>query len=282
VHVVKNPRVSVIIPVYNRPEQLQRAVQSVCAQKQFHEYELIIVDDGSTPPVHREHLPKVCPQPITIVRSDECCGVSHARNLGVRNSCAPALAFLDSDDQWLPEKLHEQFDWWQQHPHFEILQSQEIWVRNGKRVNAPRHLAKQAGDIFEPSLHRCMITPSSVVMTRRLFEQTGGFNEMLPACEDYDLWLRITARYPVGLVDAYHLRRYAGHSDQLSSLPVLDKYRVRALLDIVRSGELSPEQHTQAVAVLKKKVRIVAGGLQKRGRHKQAESFLRIERLFCS
>jgi hypothetical protein len=111
-----------------------------------------------------------------------------------------------------------------------------------------------------------MITPSAVMLDKELFDRAGGFNESLRACEDYDLWLRITCAHPVGLVNRHLVTRFGGHEDQLSAtVPALDRFRVRALIDLVTGKRLSTRQLKQARAMLAKKARILANGFRKRG-----------------
>jgi glycosyltransferase involved in cell wall biosynthesis len=273
-----SPAVSVIIPTYNRAHLIDRAVRSVLNQT-FDDYELLVVDDGSTDGT--ENL-RVFKNPhLRYLRLPEKRGVSAARNAGVKATSAPLLAFLDSDDEWLPHKLEKQVRWMADHPKYRIVQTLEIWLRRGKRVNPPKTHEKFQGDLFSTSIERCMITPSSVVLTRSLFEETGGFNESLHACEDYDLWLKITCRYPVGLVDEYLLTRYGGHDDQLSSsVPVLDRFRITGLIDLLESGCLTPEQERLARENLLKRARIVGRGSYKHGNKDDYERYQDIIRRF--
>ena len=265
------PFISVILPTYNRNVLLDRAIESVLSQT-FTDYELIVVDDGSTDGTER--LVRLSSSKVLYTRLDENGGVSRARNRGVRSSLGTWIAFLDSDDQWHRDKLREQVSWIHQNPSFKIVQSKEIWIRNGKKVNPPATHIKFQGDLFRASLERCMITPSSVMLTRELFEESGGFNESLPACEDYDLWLRITCRYPVGLVDKFHLQRFGGHGDQLSSTVMgLDRYRIRALLGLLMSGILDEQQRVLAQKNLIYRAQIVAQGYLKRGNRELYERF---------
>jgi hypothetical protein len=127
--------------------------------------------------------------------------------------------------------------------------------------------------IFEPSLALCLISPSAVMLQRTLIEEAGIFDEAFPACEDYDLWLRIAWKYPVHLIDKPLIVKRGGHSDQLSRLPELDKYRIHALVKILSQGCLAPGQHAAAVAMLIEKCGIYAGGCDKRGRSEEAVSY---------
>jgi glycosyltransferase involved in cell wall biosynthesis len=274
------PRISIIIPTFNRCDLLQRALASVFSQT-YRDWELIVVDDGSTDGTD-QHPGIVQERPeYRFTRLETNHGVAAARNHGVSLATGAWLAFLDSDDTWLPEKLARQVAWIDNHPHYRIVQTREIWVRDGVRVNPPRTHEKTGGDLFRQSLARCMITPSSVMLQQSLFAEYNGFNASLPACEDYDLWLRITAQWPVGLVDEYCMTRYGGHDDQLSATtPVLDRFRIRALLDLLASGRLTPQQIEWTRQTLAVKARIVANGYFKRHKEFDYEHYLHIARQF--
>jgi len=262
---------SVIIPTYDRADRVTRAVSSVLAQT-YPDFELIVVDDGS----EDETLPALRPflDRIRLIRHERNLGVSAARNAGIRASRAPLVAFLDSDDRWLPEKLEVQARFFREHPDALACQTQEIWVRRGRRVNpASRHL-KPSGDIFEPSLERCLVSPSAVMLRRSLLDEVGLFDESLPVCEDYDLWLRIACRHPIHLIDKELLVREGGHPDQLSARgPGMDRYRIQALVGVIRSGRLSNSQGRAALDTLRRKSRIYAEGCLKRGRHREGRYY---------
>jgi len=265
------PSVSVIIPVHNRRAFLERAMDSV-ARQSFGDFECIVVDDASDRPC--DDLPGFADRRFTCLRLSCRSGVSRARNEGVKLSCAPWIAFLDSDDVWKADKLLRQIDWTQHNPCCKIVQCREIWIRNGVRVNPPKTHEKRQGDLFDESLRRCMITPSSVMLRRELFYEMGGFNEALPACEDYDLWLRICVRYPVGLVDEHLLVRYGGHDDQLSSsIAVLDRFRIRALLGLLYCGELNMDQEALVRKQIIKRASICAKGYGRRGNNERYEQY---------
>ncbi|MFC1584579.1 glycosyltransferase family 2 protein [Fibrobacterota bacterium] len=272
------PDISVIIPVYNRKHTLKRAVDSVLLQDGV-DWELVVVDDGSddgTATLLRQYAGD---GRITVLEQPNR-GVSSARNAGVRASRAGYLAFLDSDDEWLPGKLKAQMDFFSQSD-FRIHQTREIWVRDGVRVNPPRHLMKREGDLFPASLERCMITPSSAAMTRELFERFGGFDEAYPACEDYELWLRITAGHKVGLIRKAYLIRYGGHHDQLSSsITALDQYRIRAMVKLLDKGGISATQRAHCLRVLKKKLSIFKKGCVKRNKTHKLQWCENIEKAY--
>lgn len=261
--------VSVIIPTYNRAWALKEAIDSVLAQD-YTNFELIVVDDGSTDDT--PSLLAAYGDRITAIRQSNQ-GVSAARNRGMDVSSGELIAFLDSDDRWLPQKLSCQADWFSHHPNALICQTEEIWIRNGRRVNPKNRHKKPAGDIFEKSLHLCLVSPSAVMIKRGLFNRVGNFDESMPACEDYDLWLRIACRYPVFLIDTPLIIKQGGHPDQLSRLPVQDKYRIYSLTNLIDSGDLSPDQQKAAIAVLKEKCRIYATGCIKRHRTEEAQRY---------
>jgi glycosyltransferase involved in cell wall biosynthesis len=270
-----NPFVSVIIPTFNRKELCRKAVSSVLNQT-YKNYELIVVDDCSDDGTSAEYLFGK-EQRNTYIRQKYNCGVSKSRNTGVSHSKAEWIAFLDSDDEWHPNKLEKQVQWISNNPSYNIVQTKEIWIRKGVRVNPPKTHEKIAGLIFKESLERCMITPSSVMLRKKLFIEIGTFNESIPACEDYGLWLRITLNHPVGLIDEYLLTRNGGRKDQLSlSVGVLDKFRVRTLLDLLNYGKLNIEQKSLVCKTLVKKAEIVANGLKKRNKVDEYERFRRI------
>jgi glycosyltransferase involved in cell wall biosynthesis len=277
-----SPLISVIIPTYNRKEALKRAIASVMDQS-FDDWELIIVDDGSDDGTDLSAISSLANRPIHGIRLDSNGGVSRARNIGASNACGTWIAFLDSDDCWHKTKLEKQAAWAQAHPEYRINQTREIWIRRGKRVNPPKTHEKKHGDIFEESLERCMITPSSVMLQKSLFDDVGRFNESLPACEDYDLWLRITCRYPVGLIDENLLTRYGGADDQLSAtLFAPDRFRIRALLDLLAHAPLSARQRELAAAMLARKSAILANGYKKHGKALEYEHYIAIAEQFSA
>lgn len=269
------PQVSVIIPTYNRCEFVREAIASVVAQS-FSDFELIVVDDGSddgTVETVREFA-GICYvwQPNR--------GVSAARNYGVSLSSGELIAFLDSDDLWQPQKLEHQVRFMAEQQDVQICQTEEIWLRNGVRVNQHNKHRKSGGHIFARSLELCLVSPSAVMLRRGLFERMAGFDESLPACEDYDLWLRIAATLPVHLIETPLVIKRGGHADQLShQFWGMDRFRVAALCKLLESGVLSEEQRQQAESVLRKKCRILAQGAKKRGQ--AGEQYHAVAQQFC-
>lgn len=263
------PQVSVIIPTYNRAWIVKEAIDSVLAQE-FADYELIVVDDGSTDAT-AEVLSGYGERICALRQKNK--GVSAARNKGIQSAGGNLIAFLDSDDLWLPSKLDRQVAFFQKHPHAVACQTEETWIRNGLRVNPKKRHRKPSGMIFEPSLELCLVSPSAVMIRRSLFDQVGLFDESLPACEDYDLWLRISCRFPVDRIATPLIIKRGGHSDQLSRKPGLDRYRIQSLRNIIASGQLTDKQSEAAVRMLRIKSRIYAAGCRKRGRLAEAAAY---------
>ncbi|HJX09797.1 MAG TPA: glycosyltransferase family A protein, partial [Candidatus Binatia bacterium] len=227
------PAVSVIIPTHNRWPMIGEAVESVLRQS-FQDFELLVVDDGSSDGT-AEKIRAFGGDTRIIVRS--LCGVSAARNYGASVARGRYFAFLDSDDLWLAEKLAVQTTFMMEHPEIQICQTEEIWLRHGKRVNPKAKHRKPSGDIFRASLELCLVSPSAVMMTKKLFDEKGGFDENFPVCEDYDLWLRVAVDHPVPLIATPMVIKRGGHADQLShSLWGMDRYRVMALQKLLRAG----------------------------------------------
>jgi glycosyltransferase involved in cell wall biosynthesis len=266
------PLVTVIIPTYNRAWSIRRAIDSVLAQN-YKNFELIVVNDGST-----DATPDILStygKAIKVITQHNS-GVSAARNQGIAAASGNLIAFLDSDDYWLPQKLSTQAGFFVSHPEALICQTEETWIKNGRRMNPKNRHQKPSGMMFSESLHLCLISPSAVMIRKELFNDVGVFDETLPACEDYDLWLRITCQYPAYLIDTPLIVKTGGHPDQLSASPSLDKYRIAAILKILQSRRLTESQHRDAVAVLKQKCKIYADGCMKRGRMDEAEYYRRL------
>lgn len=258
------PFFSVVIPAHNRCESASRAVESVLAQD-FHDLELILVDDGSTdatPQLEERYAGR-----LRYLRQENR-GVSAARNAGIRASCAPHIAFLDSDDLWLPGKLSAQRSYIAAHPGIRVHQTNERWIRGGRRVNPMKKHGKPEGDIFLPSLELCLVSPSSVSIRRELFDEAGLFDERLPVCEDYDLWLRISWRERVGLIPDELVVKYGGHNDQLSRrYRGMDRFRVYSILKLLgaHGDDLPAEYRRAAEETARRKCRILIQGARRRG-----------------
>ena len=255
--------ISVIIPTFNRKETLKRAIQSVVMQS-YTPYEIIVIDDGSNDGT-KEWLKDNFPNVKYIYQMNS--GVSSARNKGIKFARGDWIALLDSDDEWLPSKLKDQAYEIELNPAAKFLHTNEIWIRNGVRVNQMKKHKKYGGYIFEKCLDMCRISPSSVLIKKDIFDEIGMFDETLKVCEDYDLWLRFASKYPVHFLDQPLIKKYGGHSDQLSKVDDgIESYRIRSLKKIMNSGILNKKQKTITKDVLVKKMYIYAKGLEKRNK----------------
>ena len=263
-----NTDVSVIIPTHNRRHTLERALTSV-VQQRHPAHEIIVVDDGSTDGT-ADWLRSAWPA-VTLLEQDNR-GVSAARNRGIARSSATWIALLDSDDAWHPDKLAHQIAALRTDGRCRLCHTDETWYRNGVRVNPRQRHRKSGGDIFTQCLPLCAISPSAAVIHRDVFEDIGEFDESLPACEDYDFWLRLCARESVLYVDEALVIKTGGHDDQLSRrYPAMDRFRIQSLLQLLETVELSPEYYRAALDTLDGKLKVYGNGARKRGRADEVE-----------
>jgi glycosyltransferase involved in cell wall biosynthesis len=262
-----SPHVSVIIPTYNRRAMVREAIDSVLAQTAA-SYELIVVDDGSSDGTG-EDLARLGAEHADTIHIERTANgwPAAARNRGVAMAGAPLVGFLDSDDLWAPNKLARHLEFMRENPGCAISQTDETWIRNGRRVNPGMRHRKRGGDFFIESLRTCLVSPSAVLMRKELFDSIGGFDEDMNAAEDYDLWLRIQVEHEIGLLDEALVTRRGGHPDQLSATtPAIDRFRILALAKLLGGDSLSPERRLATTEVLIEKCRIYAAGLARRGR----------------
>ncbi len=257
-------RISVIIPHYNRFQLLCRAVESVLKQR-FPPLELIIADDGSNDQSEVQG-PSYWGKAVTWLSLPHR-GVSHARNRGAAEAKGDWLAFLDSDDHWAPDKLARQVEFHQQNPRVRVSQTQEEWLWKGKQIRPLKKHRPPGPMLFRPSLDLCVISPSAVLLRQEIWKTYGPFAEELPACEDYHLWLKITAKEPVGQIKEPLTLKEGGRADQLSRrYPAMDRFRVWAIFALLEEQTLSPTQTQWTLEALRAKTKILTQGGQKRGR----------------
>ena len=261
-------KISVIIPTFNRIGLLQRAIDSVLSQS-LKPYEIIVVDDGSTDGTG--DIIKQKYKSIKIIQQKNS-GVSAARNNGIKHAKGDWIAFLDSDDEWNKDKIGQQVNRLTDNPKYSFCHTNEIWIRNGIRVNQKKKHKKYGGFIFEKCLDICRISPSSVLFNKNILNHVGLFNDKLPVCEDYDLWLRITADFEILFIDEPLITKYGGHDDQLSrSIEAIEKFRIKALEGILENSNLSKYNRGRAVEMIIKKLNIYLSGLLKRKKHDEAK-----------
>jgi glycosyltransferase involved in cell wall biosynthesis len=276
--------ISVIIPTCNRAPYLERTIGSVLAQRRPCD-ELIVVDDGSTDdtPLVVERLAAGSPVPLRFLRQDNR-GASSARNLGIRAASGSLLAFLDSDDWWLPDKLARQSAAMAANPGCLISHTREIWYRRGQRVNQKKKHDPPHGHIFTACLEMCVVGMSTVMARRTLFDRYGFFDEELPCCEDYDFWLRVGCREPFLLVPEALTGKDGGRPDQLSMLHRMgmDTFRIRSLRRLLDAGVLDARQRREAAAALARKCTIYGQGCRKHGRPGEGAKYLALAERYQS
>jgi glycosyltransferase involved in cell wall biosynthesis len=265
-----NFSVSVIIPTFNRVEYLPDALDSVYSQT-HPVSEVIVVDDGST-----DHtVEKLSPAyPSVQFLRQENQGVSSARNLGIAQASHPRIALLDSDDRWTPQKLERQVTHLSQNPSLRAVHTGEKWIRDGKEINIPASLDKSKEGLWERSLEKCIICPSSVLLHQSVFEKTGTFDPSLAICEDYDFWLRLLLTHEIGLIDEPLVHKYGGHPDQLSmSTWGLNRFRVQSLEKISTFKNINPRQKAQIYETIICKTELLVKGFIKHEKHQEAQRY---------
>ena len=269
--------VSVVIPTFNREGFIEQCVVSALQQSKKPD-EVIVVDDGSSD--------KTWDVLRTLGFSDSKeernslryifqrnKGVSAARNLGIKAAKFRYIAFLDSDDLWLEKKLEKQISSLEsQSIRYRLSHTNEIWVRNGVRVNAHLKHEKNGGDIFIQCLKLCCISPSSSLVDRSVFDDFGFFDENLPACEDYDFWLRFCAFEDVHFVNEHLLIKNGGHDQQLSKKHWgMDRFRVTALENLLKNQSLSEFKRKETIKELIFKLQVLIDG----GRKRKKDAFVK-------
>ncbi len=267
---------SIIIPFRDREDLTIRAIKSVLAQTN-NNFELIVINDGSK----EIDLTKYFSDKRIKFIYQENKGVSAARNLGIKNSKAELIAFLDSDDEWLPEKLEKQVNYFTKDLNCKILHTNEKWIRNGKFVNPKLKHKKAQGECFEKCLELCCISPSSVMIKKELLKEFNYFDEDMRVCEDYDLWLKISSKYRIDYLEEKLVIKYGGHSDQLSkSENAIDRFRVYALMKLLANNKLKLNQRTLVINKLTEKSNLISNGASKRSLHKRAQLYSKVKLLF--
>ena len=255
--------ISVVIPSYNRKEFLKRSIDSVINQTKK-PFEIIVVDDGSTDGT--ETMIKSDYDFVKFIKQKNK-GVSAARNIGIKVSIGEWVCFLDSDDEWKRDKLEKQINAMKSNPGYKFFHSNEIWIKNGLRINQKKKHKKYGGDIFDKCLDMCRISPSSVMIDKTVFDEVGNFNEDLVVCEDYELWLRICDKHRVFFIDEPLIIKYGGHQGQLSySIESIENHRIKALEYLIL-GNLKRENKRHAIQMLLSKLNIYLKGLVKRGKN---------------
>lgn len=260
----KRPRlpISAIIPTFNREDLCLRALLSVYSQSAL-PAQVIVVDDGSSEELTM--VKQLLEENAGIYLRQNNLGVSAARNFGVSHANQEWIAFLDSDDLWLDTKLEKQFQLHLEDPTLMISQTAEKWFQSGKEVKQKRHQIPAEGECFARCLELCCISASAVILNKSVFIAEGGFDTDFVVCEDYDLWLRLSRKYSVGLVSQPLVEKYRDLDSQLSSsVEAIDRYRLNALVKLL-SISITPEQRELVVKKIVEKIVILEKGAKKRG-----------------
>ncbi len=264
--------VSVVIPAFNRASTLKKAIGSVFSQT-YKDFELIVVDDGSEDDT--SDLVSSFNGRLRYIKQKNK-GPASARNLGIKNAKSDLIAFLDSDDWWDEEKLVLQIEAMRQNPQYLISHTQEIWYRNGEFLNQKKKHRKFHGYIFDKCLPLCVVSMSTVMVRKQLFDKIGLFDEGLPCCEDYDFWLRASVKHSFYLLGKPLTLKDGGRPDQVSSVYAtgIDRFRIQAIAKVLKSGMLNNAQKRLAVQELKKKCQVYGNGCLKHGKPEEGKRYL--------
>lgn len=273
-----NPLISVIIPTYNRQFFLKTAIQSVLNQT-FEKFELLIIDDGSKDTTC-EIVKSFKDKRIKYIYQKNQ-GPSSARNSGIKLAHTNFISFLDSDDTWKKEKLEIQYEAMLENPQYLLSHTEEIWYKNGKILNPKKIHQKQHGTVFEQSLRLCAISMSTVMVRKELFDTIGLFDENLLVCEDYDMWLRVTTKFPVLLIKKVLTVKQGGHKDQASrKFFGMDKFRIYAIEKLINSPGIDLKDKNIAVEELKRKCLIYGNGCLKHNKKEEGEYYLALAKKY--
>lgn len=206
--VAHEPEVSVILPTYNRSGKLRESIKSVLGQT-YEDFELIVVDDGSTDDT-ADVVDNFDDDRVEYIRHSQNKGAAAARNTGARNSSGSILAFQDSDDVWLEDKLSKQVDCFNDPSADPSIVYTGFWRISGdskEYLPSPERCNKE-GDIRSSLAGGNFIATQVAAVSKTAFEAVGGFDESLPRLQDWDLWIRMSENYEFKLVDEPLVRTY--------------------------------------------------------------------------
>ena len=211
----KNPAVSVIIPTYNRAHLVGRAIQSVLNQT-YQDFEIIVVDDGSIDNTE-EIVNSFDDKRIRYIKHKKNKGAAATRNTGIKNARGEYIAFQDSDDEWLSEKLDEQIKIFKNESNNPgaVYCGVTYIDKKGNSINK-KWYPKKKGNIYEDLLYKnCVGGCSNVIVKKECFNQVGLFDENFLLCQDIDMWIRIARCYRFSFAKSC-LVKYRIHADNRS------------------------------------------------------------------
>jgi glycosyltransferase involved in cell wall biosynthesis len=252
------PRVSVVIPTYNRGELLCETIDSVLAQT-YHDFEIIVVDDGSTDNT-AQLLSRYQDDVRLVYRAHKNCGVAATRNHGIRLARGEFLAFLDSDDRWLPQKLERQVQFADAHPEYGLIAT-EISSFNKRGVVEAQNKAAtyriKNGHVVEQLLFGNWIQTSTVLARRECVQAVGGFDEEVGQFgEDWLTWMRIASRSAIYFLPE-PLVEYRIHEESLSSH--LPEAQYQSLMKILAKLDALPQFQANPKLLRSARYRICLG-----------------------
>jgi glycosyltransferase involved in cell wall biosynthesis len=297
---------SVVVPTCNKREQVAQALQSALAQT-YRNFEIAIVDDGSTDgtPAHVFRTFGAEPKAIDIVSHLNPAalrpffhhfvhdgvtfkyhyhtnrGLAAARNRGIRHARGSYVAFLEAEDRWDPTHLETQLAFLEANQGARISRVGEHPGRTCPRGRRPGRAERASGWLFASALENCPASISCAVIHRSCFTECGAFDENLPACEDYDLWLRLSARFPIYYVDGPEVVHRSPRAEISPHAWTWDRFRVYALEKSFQSGHLDPEQRFLVSQEIVRRCERLVDGFRRQKSEERANFYERKRRRFA-
>ena len=230
------PLISVIIPVYNNESTIQETIESVLTQS-FSDLELIVINDGSQDSTLK--IVSSILDPRLKVFSYPNAGLAATRNRGVSHASGEYISFIDADDLWTPDKLEAQFKALQANPQAAVAYSWTDWIDESGQFLRPGGHISVNGDVFATLLVRDFVESGSNPLIRaEALAEVGGFDESLPAVEDWDMWLRLAARYEFVCVPSPQILYRVSSSSMSSNVWKMEAGSLRV---IERAFAVAPE-----------------------------------------
>jgi len=220
-------KVSIIIPAYNKAALTVKTVESVLGQT-YKNIEVIVVDDGSTDNTRQcliYHFDRIR------YLYKENGGACSARNEGIRSSSGEYIGFLDCDDIYLPAKVERCVRYLEEHPDYGFVHTAAYFINDdGDAVSKYSHpQSRHTGRIYKRLLNRNFICNSTVIVRRDCFVKVGGFDESVFTPADWDMWLRLSEKYPLGYVNQPLTRYRVSGSYIFNNLDLAEKEELQII-----------------------------------------------------